>query len=531
MGGTRKTIRGSRGQFIATTRVTEPSIPALAAPQNRHPKLRPIFKDAATKNLQNQQNDPEIDVMCVANVLLEMKKGSSAAIHNKKQEAGFRAVSGTTTHTHGYHKNNTITGDLREDYLAEGSSDIFKDASDYSQEYDEVENDGENMVSAGQVKNIFKIRFEIPYGAATRDLRINSDARYTDFLVDLADSMGLKVSNLRVGYIFSFLPKSPKPKPKLLESEKCWNILIRDLATWIEAEKRKNKGKGIVRPWSVRIEDLNKDIAVTHGKRKKIPTDDVNQPALQRRMGDSADAFTKEHDIIKDIEKYHACNKCNAACTTLPKSRDHYVYTMADKAIWANLVKSQGKASITKPPTSLDLTPRIQLRDLKAKLDDNSAVTETQKLLAEMRQLKDFVLPMALNQPEIKFPKAAVPTPYTPIRVGDEGSASPKNVYKAESHKMASEVDYPTLEQWLGSLDVHSLRGRDNQNYSRFHPLFIEQGFLRLDDLADLSGKDLLDLFEQHGMNAGTANRLIRWAKEDSTILSVEPLRKKSCHE
>ncbi|KAF8511957.1 hypothetical protein BU17DRAFT_69419 [Hysterangium stoloniferum] len=64
-----------------------------------------------------------------ANVLLEMKKGSSA-IHNKKQEAGFWAASGTT-----------IIGDIREDNLAEGSSDIFKDTSDYSQEYDEDEND------------------------------------------------------------------------------------------------------------------------------------------------------------------------------------------------------------------------------------------------------------------------------------------------------------------------------------------------------------------------------------------------------
>ncbi|KAF8519630.1 hypothetical protein BU17DRAFT_65853 [Hysterangium stoloniferum] len=203
------------------------------------------FQGCCHKKLANQQNDPEIDEMRVANVLLEMKKGSSA-IHNKKQEAGFRAASGTTTHTHGYHKNNTITGDLKEDYLAKGSDDIFKDTSDYSEEYDEVENDGKNMVSAGQVKNISKIQFEIPYGAATHNLRINSDVRYTDFLVDLADSMGLKVSNLWVGYIFSFLPKSPKPKPKLLESEKCWNILICDLATWIEAEKRKNKGKGIV---------------------------------------------------------------------------------------------------------------------------------------------------------------------------------------------------------------------------------------------------------------------------------------------
>ncbi|KAF8511578.1 hypothetical protein BU17DRAFT_69623 [Hysterangium stoloniferum] len=151
MGGTRKTIRGSRrqirgsrGQFIrincklgnhTTTHVPEQSILAPAAPQNQHPKLQPIFKDAATKNLQNQQNDPEIDEMHVANVLLEMKKGSSA-IHNKKQEAVFCTASGTTTYAHGYHKNSIVTGDIREDNLAK-----VKDTSNNSQEYDEDEND------------------------------------------------------------------------------------------------------------------------------------------------------------------------------------------------------------------------------------------------------------------------------------------------------------------------------------------------------------------------------------------------------
>ena len=116
------------------------------------------------------------------------------------------------------------------------------------------------------IKNIFFLHFDIPFGAATRDLEIKSDVRYAEFLVDLADAMGVKVSTLRVGYIFSFLPKSPKPKPKLLDSEKCWKTLICDLATWIESEKCKNKGKGMVCPWSIRIENLNEDKGSTQSK-------------------------------------------------------------------------------------------------------------------------------------------------------------------------------------------------------------------------------------------------------------------------
>ena len=75
--------------------------------------------------------------------------------------------------------------------------------------------------------------------------------------------MVTRVHFLRIGYIFSFLPKTPKPWPKFLDGEKAWNLLVCDAATWIEAEKRKNKNKGIVRPWFMRIEDLAEEKTAT----------------------------------------------------------------------------------------------------------------------------------------------------------------------------------------------------------------------------------------------------------------------------
>ena len=59
------------------------------------------------------------------------------------------------------------------------------------------------------------------------------------------------------------LPKTPKPRPKFLDGKKAWNLLVCDAATWIEAEKCKNKNKGIVHPWFMQIEALAEEKTAT----------------------------------------------------------------------------------------------------------------------------------------------------------------------------------------------------------------------------------------------------------------------------
>jgi hypothetical protein len=102
----------------------------------------------------------------------------------------------------------------------------------------------------------FKIGFDVPYGKAACDLNVSSNIRFADFLQDLTDAMGLRATALQVGYVLYFLPRSPKPKPKVLDSKKGWNTLICDIATWIEGEKGKNRGGCVVEPWHVHIGDL-----------------------------------------------------------------------------------------------------------------------------------------------------------------------------------------------------------------------------------------------------------------------------------
>ena len=112
------------------------------------------------------------------------------------------------------------------------------------------------LMPLNPMQTIFDIRFEVPYGGATRDLQLRSNISYKHALLAIAEVMVTRVHFLRIGYIFSFLPKTPKPRPKFLDGEKAWNLLVCDAATWIEAEKCKNKNKGIVHLWFVWIEDL-----------------------------------------------------------------------------------------------------------------------------------------------------------------------------------------------------------------------------------------------------------------------------------
>jgi hypothetical protein len=84
-------------------------------------------------------------------------------------------------------------------------------------------------------------------------------------------------------------------------------------------------------------------------------------------------------------------------------------------------------------------------------------------------------------------------------------------------------TDYPLVSDWLKGIDDHASRGRDNQNYLQWaNPLQIE-GYLRLDDIGQLSQKDLCETCD--GMNAGTARRLLGFAKQDVEHLDKESHR------
>jgi hypothetical protein len=60
-----------------------------------------------------------------------------------------------------------------------------------------------------------------------------------------------------IAYIASYLPKSPKPVPKLLEDERAWKKLVKGAGEYIAECKAKKKGKGVVKAFSIRIIDTS----------------------------------------------------------------------------------------------------------------------------------------------------------------------------------------------------------------------------------------------------------------------------------
>jgi hypothetical protein len=70
--------------------------------------------------------------------------------------------------------------------------------------------------------------------------------------------MNVSVLHLtQVGYIPSYKPKNPKPVPKMLEDEESWEILLDDVSDYIDACKSKNRGKGVVKPFTVLLIDMS----------------------------------------------------------------------------------------------------------------------------------------------------------------------------------------------------------------------------------------------------------------------------------
>lgn len=118
-----------------------------------------------------------------------------------------------------------------------------------------------------------KIKYEVPYKNATRDLVLSASASFASFLTALAGKMEIRITLLSaIGYIPSYKPKSPKPVPKLLEDDESYEGMMNDIEEYIRGQKQKNKGSGQVKPFCIRIIDTSGP-GTTHASVAKVMTD------------------------------------------------------------------------------------------------------------------------------------------------------------------------------------------------------------------------------------------------------------------
>jgi hypothetical protein len=104
-----------------------------------------------------------------------------------------------------------------------------------------------------------ELTFEIPYKNASRDLVVRSDISFLSFLTRVAGKMETSVTHLsQIGYILPWkAPKTGKPVAKLLEDDEAFGILIGNVWAHVDEQKAKNRGKGIVKPFTISIADTS----------------------------------------------------------------------------------------------------------------------------------------------------------------------------------------------------------------------------------------------------------------------------------
>jgi hypothetical protein len=106
--------------------------------------------------------------------------------------------------------------------------------------------------------SMFNISIEVLYKNAKQDVSgITSASSFVHVLQQIAEQMDAGPSRMAaIGYIPSFLPKSPKPIPKLLEDKECWEKIICDVCKYIESFTAKCSGPPkCIKPFIITIVD------------------------------------------------------------------------------------------------------------------------------------------------------------------------------------------------------------------------------------------------------------------------------------
>jgi hypothetical protein len=84
-------------------------------------------------------------------------------------------------------------------------------------------------------------------------------ATWTLFVTKISEVMGCSYNALpSLGYIPSWKPAKAKASPKILDGPETLAKLVKEAREMIAESKAKNRGKGVVKAWSIRLVDLYK---------------------------------------------------------------------------------------------------------------------------------------------------------------------------------------------------------------------------------------------------------------------------------
>ncbi|KAJ6558814.1 hypothetical protein DFH09DRAFT_1317074 [Mycena vulgaris] len=328
----------------------------------------------------------------------------------------------------------------------------------------------------------YSITFVVPCRNATRDLVLPCTTAFGEFLTALALKMEVSVTHLAaIGYKASFWPKTPKPLPKLLESEEDYERLMEEITEYRKGCLKKRGGT--VKPFSI-TDPVDARGSGSKASKKK------EQPAAPLKATEQ-----QEHKLMEMIEKHHACQEHVGKACYVTGSGEHYQYTNNDLVIWVTLMR-RNLATVDKVPDQLKIEDQLdRQRKAKKALQVSQSVNNT------------FNGGGASWQMQMMPPWMYMPPPWM-MQGPPAAAAAP-----AKTPSPPRKRKYPAIRDWLEELDSDEDRGGDMQDYGQYAGVLSDIGIIRLDDLIDVGSPEKLR--ELTGMNWGTAKRLIKFAQED----------------
>ncbi|KAL1698561.1 hypothetical protein EV121DRAFT_274349 [Schizophyllum commune] len=361
---------------------------------------------------------------------------------------------------------------------------------------------------------LYDIPVDVPYEEGTR--RVKNITTRTDFCTFnklIATRMEIPVIKcVGLGWIASWQPKNPRPKPKSLEDEDDYSCMIDDVIRYCKESLKKTKNKE-VKPFTITVvpmRDMTK--AASSGKdrkgaKKKKTYDEDDHSDDSTDDTSACDAGTK---ILRQIEKLHACDSCGdgAVCAVLDGGQ-HYQLSNRDKSSWAALCKKHRATLQEVPIDALGITSASVAMQQAAK-----------KKAAEQ-------IPLAAPSAPATFAAPPPSNPYEAVMASMLGnllansfattvSPTPSSVIPqkrlADEDLAVVEVQNVPLHDWLKKLEEDPVRSRANIKYSDFEDTLRDHDFRELSDIYGLTPERLSAAAE---ITFGLAKRLIDYANED----------------
>ncbi|KAJ7601843.1 hypothetical protein B0H17DRAFT_1155142 [Mycena rosella] len=364
-------------------------------------------------------------------------------------------------------------------------------------------------------KNMFIITFEVPFKGACRELEVTSITSFKAFLDKLAVCMSTRKSLLdSIAYIPSYTPRTPKPTPKLLEDKKSWKKLVED----------KKKGKGTVKPFTIQIVDTSggdpkardgrKEVG-HGGKKEKVP---AAEPDPVER---------KEQQFYRELEQKYHCAEHDRPCAVLSDG-NHYHLTNSDLAKWAYLIGQHRATKEDLPRKELkidDAVPRQHAAKKAIRSTETPVDRDPPSWIRDILPLVGMAFGSSMHHVSSPFETPQHPPPPTPQQpsAGTSRLSAPIFDPPSSGTKRAAAEAAPGIGPWLSSLDRDIRgRGRHNLNYFQYCNKFEDNGIYDLTDMENMAAKEIGSLI---GCNIGVANRLVKYATEDTDQLAKDAKR------